>query len=150
MTLENIHDIIESTKITSYKPLKKYIGGVSKPATFSATIDTFQAIEDNKWIFILKKSTPYVIECADKILNKEISDAGIISLSPGCKFYTAFVTINAEKDTESNIITVIYPITIVNLEDNCISDSFKTTPRELLAITIRNIPLDALNFLLTL
>ncbi|CAH2084517.1 unnamed protein product [Euphydryas editha] len=90
--------------------------------------------------------TPCVSECADKIIQKEISDTGIISLSPVCKFYTAFVTLNAEKNTKSNLMYPSHnPITTGNLEDSYIPDLFKATPTELLPITIKNVLLEALN-----
>lgn len=77
-----------------------------------------------------------------KCCRKKFRTQASFLFNPGCTCYTAFVTLNAEKHTESN---VTHLITTVDLEDSCIPDLFKTTRSELLPITIRNVPLDAMN-----
>lgn len=111
--------------------------------TFSAHVDTFQPIGSNQWIFILRFKTPSIVECGNQIEHQEIFGAGIISLNPGCKFYTAFVTLNAEEDTMTNLT---HPIITVDIEDACLPETLKQPiPPELHPIMVKNIPLDSLH-----
>ncbi|CAK1595012.1 unnamed protein product [Parnassius mnemosyne] len=75
--------------------------------TFSAHINTFQALRNNNWIYILQRKTPYALECGSKMTNGEISGAGIISLEQGCKMYTAFVTLLAENTKPSTLAILL-------------------------------------------
>lgn len=113
-----------------------------EPATFSGYVDTFQPLGENQWIFVLRHTrTPYVAECGDNIQHGDISGSGIISLEPGCRLNTAFVTLNAEEDSTLNIT---HPIVTVNIEDACIPENTKLNSPEILPIVIKNIPLDSL------
>lgn len=113
-----------------------------EPATFSGYVDTFQPLGDNLWIFILQHKTPYVAECGNNIRHSDISGSGVIALDPGCKLTTAFVTLNAEEDTTSNIS---HPTVTLDLENICITEIVQSKSPEILPIPIKNVPLDSLN-----
>ncbi|CAH0719334.1 unnamed protein product, partial [Brenthis ino] len=113
--------------------------------TFSAHVDTFQSIGNNQWIFLLRFKTPSIVECGNQIEHQEISGSGIISLKSGCKFYTAFVTLNAEEDTMTNLT---YPIITVDIEDACLPETLRQPiPPELHPIMVKNVPLDSLHII---
>lgn len=58
----------------------KEVPKICEVTTFAAHINTFQPLENNKWIFILRHKTSYVLECGDKVTNDEVSGSGIIYL----------------------------------------------------------------------
>lgn len=112
--------------------------------TFAAHINTFQAIEANKWIFILRFPTPCVLQCGDKTTHHEIKNSGVIELPRGCKLYTAFVTLSALDEKTTNIT---HPIITVNIEDNCSYTIDNSETPDLIPLNIDNVSLDSLNTL---
>ncbi|CAK1585598.1 unnamed protein product [Parnassius mnemosyne] len=110
--------------------------------TFFAHINTFQALRNNKWIYILQRKTPYSLECESKTTHGKISEAGIITLEQGCKMYTAFVTLLAE-DTKS--INISHPFIYVDIEHICVPYEIKLQQPELAPIQLNNLQLDSLN-----
>lgn len=109
--------------------------------TFSAQINTFQALRNNKWLFILHEKTTVTEECKDNIKHKEISGTGILILHPGCKVYTAFITLTADEETITNIS---HPIITVNIATDCIHENPDIKEESLSKIKFNNFQLDSL------
>lgn len=115
---------------------------ICEKTTFSAQINTFQAIDDNKWIYILHHKTTGVLQCIDKSTHYELQGNGIIALPEHCKFYTAFATLAALDSTTTNIS---HPIITVDIQEDCEEKFEEITPPELVHIKLNNVPLESLN-----
>ncbi|KAI5636942.1 baculovirus F protein domain-containing protein [Phthorimaea operculella] len=115
---------------------------ICEVVTFSANINTFQALQTNRWIYIVRHKTSYTLECDSTTTHGDITGAGIISLEPGCVFFTALTTLSAE-DIET--VNITHPIVNVDIETICFPGELDLKETKLIPIRINNVPLDSLN-----
>ena len=120
----------------------KELPSICEITTFAAHINTFQHLQNNKWIYILKHKTPCVLQCKNGTTHQELEGTGIISLEQGCKIYTGFVTLSATDESTTNIS---HPIITVDIENDCRISDDTPEPPELLHIKLNNIQLDSLH-----
>lgn len=113
-------------------------------STFAANINTFQPLKDNKWIFILQRKTPCVLQCGETSTHHNLEGSGILKLEKGCKVYTTFVTLVASDEVTTN---TSHPIVTVDIEDYCTSKIMLETPQEIIPLKLNNIRLDTLKAL---
>lgn len=109
--------------------------------SFSAHINTFQPIKNNRWIFILQHKTSCVLQCGDSTTHHELEGSGIIKLERGCKAYTSFLTLTASEETTVNIS---HPIVTVDIEDYCTTTNKLLNPPDIIPLKLNHIRLDSL------
>ncbi|KAG7302377.1 hypothetical protein JYU34_013886 [Plutella xylostella] len=135
----NTRPICEMAILLSYT---HNLPNICEVTTFSASINTFQRISANKWIYILNRKTPCVLQCGDQTSHHELNDAGILSLQEGCKLFSTFITLTTTKEESMNIT---HPVVTVDISANCLTDVENIPPTpELLPIRINNVPLENL------
>ncbi|XP_013134257.1 PREDICTED: uncharacterized protein LOC106100064 [Papilio polytes] len=123
--------------------ISKKIPSTCTSSTFVAQINTFQSLNDNRWLFILTNSTPCVLQCDNEVSHHLIQGSGIITLKENCKLHTGYSTLSAHKTKKENITSPII-IPDLNIQD-CIEENKKTEVPNLLPISLNEIPLDSLN-----
>lgn len=122
--------------------LSKTLPKTCTTSTFEAKINTFQSIEDNKWLYILSEETNCVLQCKNSVTHHKLQGAGILSLPQYCKFYTGYSTLTAFQTSEKNIT---YPIIIPDIRnDECFDELQGIETPNLIPIKINEMPLDSL------
>lgn len=112
--------------------------------SFSAYINTFQPIKNNRWIFILQHKTPCVLQCGDTSTHHDLEGSGIIRLEKGCKAYTSLLTLAASEETMTNIS---HPIVTADIEDYCLTNNEESSPPDIIPLKLNHVRLDSLKTL---
>lgn len=114
-------------------------------STFAAQINTFQPLNDNRWLYILTNSTPCILQCENEVSHHNIQGSGIITLPENCKLHTGYSTLSAHKTKREN---TTFPIIIpeISIQD-CIEENKNLKVPSLLPISINETPLDSLNYI---
>lgn len=112
-------------------------------SVFQATINTFQNIDNSKWLYILTEETNCILQCKNEVSHHKLQGAGILSLPSGCKFHTGYSTLTAHEVSETNIS---HPIIIPDIRnDDCFEELKGLDIPSLIPIKINEVPLDSLN-----
>ncbi|XP_013165990.1 PREDICTED: uncharacterized protein LOC106116643 [Papilio xuthus] len=121
----------------------KKIPSTCTSSTFAAQINTFQSLDDNRWLYILTNLTPCVLQCDDEISHHQIQGSGIINLKENCKLHTGYSTLTAHRSKKENTTS---PIVIPQLDiQDCIEENKNVEIPYLFPISINEVPLDSLN-----
>lgn len=72
--------------------------------TFAAQINTFQRLENNRWLYILSNATQCILQCNNQVSHHNIYRSGIITLEKNCKLHTGYSTLSAHQSKEDDII----------------------------------------------
>ncbi|XP_061721041.1 LOW QUALITY PROTEIN: uncharacterized protein LOC133527864 [Cydia pomonella] len=122
--------------------ISKSLPKICTTSTFEADINTFQYIENNKWLYILSGETNCVLQCTKEVTHHKIQGAGILSLQKNCKLHTGYSTLSASQDSEENIT---YPIIVPDIRtDDCFEEYRDIAKPDLMPIKINELPLDSL------
>ena len=112
-------------------------------STFAAQINTFQPLDDNKWLFILTNATQCILQCGSRVTHHHLQGSGIITLQENCLLHTGYSTLTAHQDKEENIT---FPIIFPDLRsDDCFKEIKNIKVPNLLPVSINETPLDCLN-----
>ncbi|XP_063369303.1 uncharacterized protein LOC134657671 [Cydia amplana] len=122
--------------------ISKSLPKICITSTFEADINTFQYIDNNKWLYILSDETNCVLQCANEVTHHKIQGAGILTLPINCKLHTGYSTLSAYRNSEENIS---YPIIIPDIRtDDCFEEYKNIEKPDLIPIKISELPLDSL------
>ncbi|KAM3958765.1 LOW QUALITY PROTEIN: uncharacterized protein ACR2FA_007170 [Aphomia sociella] len=122
--------------------ISKALPEICITSTFEANINTFQDIDNNKWLYILTEETNCILQCKTNVTHHKLQGAGILSLPQNCKFHTGYSTLTAFHSTEENIT---YPIIIPDIRtEDCFEEYKDIEAPNLIPIKINEMPLDAL------
>ncbi|CAH0697008.1 unnamed protein product [Spodoptera exigua] len=111
--------------------------------TFAAHINTFQRLENNRWLYILSNATQCILQCNNQVSHHNIYGSGIITLETNCKLHTGYSTLSAHQIKEDNIT---FPIIVLDIRtEDCFEETEDHHFPNLLPISINENPLDSLN-----
>ncbi|KPJ04545.1 hypothetical protein RR46_00371 [Papilio xuthus] len=120
----------------------KKIPSTCTSSTFAAQINTFQSLDDNRWLYILTNLTPCVLQCDDEISHHQIQGSGIINLKENSKLHKGYSTLTAHRSKKENTTS---PIVIPQLDiQDCIEENKKVEIPYLFPISINEVPIDSL------
>jgi hypothetical protein len=71
--------------------------------TFTAAINTFQPLDDKRWLFIISKEISLVMQCDHEVSHYKVHGAGIITVPQRCKLHTGYSTISEFQTSNKNI-----------------------------------------------
>ena len=110
--------------------------------TLAAEINIFQPIRHNKWIYVLTKETPCILQCKEESKHYVLQGAGIATLEPNCKLFSEVLTLTASDSETKN---VSYPIMIPDITlDDCCKESTEIQTPQLIPMKLNHISLDSL------
>lgn len=114
-------------------------------STFAAIINTFQALDNNRWLYIITNETQSVLQCNSNVTHHKLQGIGILTLKEDCKLHTGFSTLSASKRIDKNFT---YPITVPDIRtEDCFEETKLMPTADLHPIPINELPLDSLNTL---
>lgn len=85
--------------------------------------------KSNQWIYVSPQEETFTILCPSFTQTIKISDTGILTLLPGCKGYSPYVTLYAMQIKDSNSSNDVVPIAEVNFD--CCFDENKNADKNL-------------------
>lgn len=117
-----------------------------KTKILAGYIEIWQNLVGNKWIYVLSKPQLLTISCKNLVIEKEVSNTGILSIKSGCKAYSSRTQLIANNEILIEFQHIIPKVNII--EDICCEDK-KTNKTELNLylehINLSNIKLEDLN-----
>ncbi|CAG9781847.1 unnamed protein product [Diatraea saccharalis] len=110
--------------------------------TFTASINTFQNIDNNKWLYIVTNETQCVLQCSNEVSQYKLQGVGLLTLPKNCKLFTGYSTLTAFQTSEEN---VTYPIIMPDIRmEDCFEYTSNIKAPDLIPIAFNELPLDSL------